>query len=211
MVFIRSSELTHFKIYPLTNIYFPLLRPLTITILLFRSPEPWLWTAFLLHSSWLSLLDELRERCNLNSWRNQALTPTLSLSLVGGSEAEQGFLAAELGCPGGGVIRLNESIVINLFRMYSLRLFFFFFSNGMLELLCWTPGLSNLIPSSMRDCQKGGFGKMAETNKKPTQSPILPFHWCHSLGSLTCVFNWSSQLSIIPNLLWRSYCFIEFL
>ena len=52
----------------------------------------------------------------------------LSLCLVGGSEAEQGFLAAELGCPGGGVIRLNESIVINLFRMYSLRLFFFFFA-----------------------------------------------------------------------------------
>lgn len=126
MVFIRSSELTHFKIYPLTNIYFPLLRPLTITILLFHSPEPWLWTAFLLHSSWLSLLDELRERCNLNSWRNQALTPMLSLSLVRGSEAEQGLLAAELGCPGGGVIRLNESIVFNLFRMYSLRLFFFF-------------------------------------------------------------------------------------
>ena len=55
------------------------------------------------------------------------LTRMLSLALVGGSEAEQGFLAAELGCPGGGVIRLNESIVINLFRMYSLRFFFFFF------------------------------------------------------------------------------------
>ena len=68
----------------------------------------------------------------------------LSLCLVGGSEAEQGFLAAELGCPGGGVIRLNESIIINLFRMYSLRLFFFFFcSNGVLEFLCWTPVLSN--------------------------------------------------------------------
>ena len=65
----------------------------------------------------------------------------LSLSLVGGSEAEQGFLAAELGCPGGGVIRLNESIVINLFRIESQT--FFFCSNGMLELLCWTPGLSN--------------------------------------------------------------------
>ena len=70
MGLIRSSELTDFKIgrfCPLTNIYFPLLQPLTDAILLFCSPEPRLWAAFLLHIAWLRLLDELRERCNLNS------------------------------------------------------------------------------------------------------------------------------------------------
>lgn len=94
------------------------------------------------------------------------------------------FLGFQLYCLGVGVNVESQTIPLTLFNASKLFFFLFFYSNGVLELLCWKPGLSQrhshpwVIAQTM---SFKGFWTTAESG------------WNQSTGHCK-VYSWNSDL-----------------